>query len=83
MRMEQDSFSPCTDDIAITMPYQTSGESGASTNVVVRVRAIVVQIQDEHTRIATIVPIATTKRKPNINNPAPKLLCLILFYPST
>jgi len=42
---------------------QTLKKSGASTNVAARGRAIVVQIQDEHTRMATNVPIATTKRK--------------------
>ena len=83
MRMEQDSFSPCTGDTAVTISHQTSGESEASTDVVIRVRASVGQIQDEHASIATIVPVAATARETTINNPAPKSLCLILFYPST
>jgi hypothetical protein len=60
MRMEQDSFSPCTDDIAVTISYQTSGESGASADVVIRVRTSVVQVQVENTSDATIVPVAAT-----------------------
>ena len=60
VKMDQDSFSPCTGNIAITILHQTSEESGTSADVVVRVRAIVVQIQTENASIATIVPIATT-----------------------
>jgi hypothetical protein len=81
--MEQDSFSPCTGDIAVAISHQTSGESGASADVVIRVRASVVQIQIEHTCVAAIVPIATTARETTINNPVPKLLFFILLYPST
>ena len=79
--MDQDSFSPCTDVTAMTVTYQTSKESGASPDIVVRVRAVVVQIEVEHTSVAPIVPIATTASEATINNPVPKLFyflfCLI------
>jgi len=63
VKTDQDSFSPCTGDIVITISHQTLGESGAGTIVVIRIRAIIVEIEIEHACITTIVPVATTSKQ--------------------
>lgn len=58
------------------------GESGPSPDVVIRVGAIVVQIQDEHPVVAAIVPVPTTPGHRNINSIPANLLLPALLHPA-
>lgn len=42
----------------------TQQQSGAETDVAVRIRAVVVQVRIEHACIRPVVPVATTIRRP-------------------
>lgn len=66
----------------MTATFQAIEESGTGPDIVVRVAAVIVQIQDEHAILRVVVPIAATPGHRMIN-PIPDRLTADGFVSSS
>ena len=66
----------------MTVTFQAIEESGTGAVIVVRVAAVIAQIQDEHAILRVVVPIAATPGHRMIN-PIPDRLTAVGFVSSS